>query len=94
MTKQVKFDRELEQIVNGARMAFGNGEPLQIRCISESGELLRISKIEFAKKIMAQAKVASLINNSVKDKITDFILKTANRFKSIKDFNLPVSIMN
>lgn len=70
-------------------MAFNNSEPIQIKCISQHGELLRISTYEFFKKVMSQKKVAEMIFQSTKEKILKYILKSASRFNSIKQFNLP-----
>ena len=36
---------------------------------------------------MSSAKVANIIKQNSKDKIINFILKSAHRFRSIKDFN-------
>ena len=87
MSKMIHEDTDLQTIVQQARIAFTNAEPIEIKCISEFGELLRINTHEFFKKIMSQSKVSKIICKNSKAKIVDFILKSGNRFKSIKEFN-------
>jgi len=43
---------------------------------------------------MSNVKVASFINKAAKEKVTKFILSAANRFRSIKDFNLPLALVD
>lgn len=62
--------------------------PISIKCSSlEGGEVLRITAIEFYKKIMAYNKPADQIKKYVKEKIEKYLCSSAMRFQSIADFN-------
>lgn len=48
---------------------------------------MRISAIEFYKKVMCFHNQAILIQEAVKEKIKKYLIFNAKRFKSIQDFN-------
>lgn len=87
MSKMIYGDTDLQTIIQQARIAFTNAEPIEIKCVSEFGELLRINTHQFFKYIMFHSKVSGLISKNSKAKIVDFIMKSGNRFRSIKEFN-------
>ena len=49
--------------------------------------MLRISAMEFYKKIMSIAKVGAQIIHNVKEKINSYQLNTCLIFEQMKDFN-------
>ena len=61
--------------------------PVVIKCNSVDGELLKISTIEFQKKILCYQRVAAKIKENIENKLEYFIMKTKERFNTIKDFN-------
>lgn len=63
------------------------GQPIQIKCASVGGTLMRISRFEFYKKIMCYQAVAMNIQSNIMNKLNTFIEKTGLRFASIKSFH-------
>lgn len=62
--------------------------PIQVRCSSlTGGEVLRMSALEFYKKVMHYSSVAKQIEELVKDKISKYLISQAVRFQQIAEFN-------
>ena len=61
--------------------------PITIKCASVSGELMKISAMEFYKKVMCYPRVQIMIKEYVINKMQNFLLKTGMRYKSIRDFH-------
>ena len=62
--------------------------PIRVRCSSlTGGEVLRISALEFYKKVMHYSSAAKQIEELVKDKISKYLTSQAVRYQHIADFN-------
>ena len=56
---------------------------IEMRCVSFTGELLRISAFEFTKKIMSNSKASKLLVQNAKEKIYNYLMKSCMRYQSI-----------
>jgi hypothetical protein len=66
LPKLMEEDFFFSNIIQQAKMAFQNTDPIEVKCCSEKGELLRISLHEFFKKAMNHSKVEKMILEGVK----------------------------
>jgi hypothetical protein len=90
ISKAIIKNDQLNTIINQCKVAFKGIEPIKMKCVSNGGQLLRISTYEFFKKLMSNHNISQRITDNTTNKVMDFILKSASRYQSIKTFNLPL----
>ena len=73
VSRSLNNDPFIQKLVSYSELDNRNNMPIQIKCVSlNGGHLLRISSIEFYKKIMSIAKVADQVISSVREKINNY----------------------
>ena len=88
ISRSLSQDPFIQKVVAYADVDRRNNLPIAIKCVSlEGGTLLRMSAMEFYKKVMSIAKVGAQIIHNVKEKINSYQLNTCLIFEQMKDFN-------
>lgn len=88
ISRSLTHDPFIQKVIAYSDLDRRNNLPIAIKCVSlQGGQLLRISAMEFYKKIMSIAKVGAQIIHNVKEKINSYQLNTCLIFEQMKDFN-------
>ncbi len=88
VSRSLTEDPFIQKVIAYSDLDRRNNLPITIKCVSlQGGQLLRMSAMEFYKKIMSIAKVGAQIIQNVKEKINSYQLNTCLIFEQMKDFN-------
>lgn len=80
-------DDPLYEVSELARHTLTRQLQVQTKCLSNEGEVLKISAADFMKKVMSIPQVSWKINQNLEQKMHHFTYKSALRFQTIKVFN-------